>query len=66
MRNLPKAEKLYSQSLKICENLFGHNDSMVAILLNKLGDLYSKIGKQTKAEEFFLKSLEIQKKNKTI
>ena len=62
MGNLLKAEQFYLKSLRVYQNLFGENNSDVALSCKFLGKFYENMGNLAKAEEFYLRSKAIWRK----
>jgi len=54
-----KAEEFYLKWLTIRQSLFHENNSVVALSLKNMGDIYGNLVNFPKAEEFYLKSLKI-------
>ena len=58
-----KAEAVYKRTLQLVEKILGPDHPDLAVALNNLGDLYTKLGKFSAAESLLERALEIDEKN---
>jgi len=56
-----KAEKLYTEALKLNEKLYTINSENYASVLNRLGNLYGKMGDNKRGEKLIIEALRIRK-----
>ena len=59
-KELKKSIEFYTQSYEMFNRIYGNKHSIIATILNSLGNVYELIGDLDKALNFYLKSLEIR------